>query len=102
MLSALLRYGDAALPIGFAIVHKDLHFCDLKTKAEIRKAAKTKNEHFREITRKAVLNEVKFEHILADNWFGSKANREFVHRELKKKFIFGLKNKRLVAFSEEE
>jgi len=102
LLSCLARYGDLALPIGFEIVHKDLYFCDLKTKKEVRRASITKNEYFRQLTRQAQRNEVKFDYILADNWFGAKENMEFIHYELTKMFIFGLKANRLVALSEEE
>ena len=102
ILSCLVRYDDLALPIGLEAVHKDLHFCDLKTRKEVRKASRTKNEYFRQLTWQACQNQVKFEYILADNWFGAKSNMEFIHYELKKKFIFGLKACRLVAFSETE
>ena len=50
----------------------------------------------------AVLNQVKFKHILADSWFGSKKNMEFIQKDLGKKFIIGLKSNRLIAFSEKE
>jgi hypothetical protein len=102
ILSCLLRYGDLALPIGFEVVLKDLYFCDLKTRKEKRKASVTKNEYFRSLTRQALLNQVKFDYILADNWFGAKANMEFIHSDLQKKFIFGLKANRLVSLSDEE
>ena len=39
-----------------------------------------------------------FEHILADNWFGSKENMEFIDK-LEKKFIIGVKSNRTVALS---
>lgn len=102
ILSCLARYGDLALPIGIEVVRKDLHFCSLKTRKEVRRASVTKNEYFRHITKQAQLNQVKFDYILADNWFGAKENMEFIHYELQKKFIFGLKANRLVALSEEE
>ena len=47
-------------------------------------------------------NKVKFEYVLADTWFGAKKNMEFVHYEMKKKFIFGVKANRLIALSEED
>ena len=50
----------------------------------------------------SVNNGLKFEYVLADNWFGSKKNMEFIHNELGKKFIIGMKNNRLIAFSDEE
>jgi hypothetical protein len=82
-----VRYGDLALPIGFEVVHKDIHFCDLKTKKERRRDSVTKNEYFRQLTRQALMNQVKFEYILSDNWFGAKDNMESIHKYLKKKFI---------------
>jgi len=102
ILSCLVRYGDLSLPIGLEVVHKDVRFCDLKTKKEKRKASVTKNEYFQQLTKQALMNQVKFEYILSDNWFGAKDNLEFIHNELKKKFIIGLKTNRLVALSDEE
>jgi IS4 transposase len=57
---------------------------------------------FRSVIAQAVANNVKFEYILADIWFGAKKNMEFVHYDMKKKFIFGIKANRLIALSEEE
>ena len=34
ILSGLIRYGDLALPIGYEVIKKDLHFCDIKTKKD--------------------------------------------------------------------
>ena len=102
ILSCLVRYGDLSLPIGLEVVHKDVQFCDLKTKKERRKASVTKNEYFRQLTKQALMNQVKFEYVLSDNWFGAKDNLEFIHNELKRKFIIGMKTNRLVALSDEE
>ncbi len=101
LLSCLVRYGDWAVPIGYEVIHKDLYCCDIKTKKTVRKASVTKNEHFRNLVQQACNNQVKFEYVLADNWFGSKDNMEYIHYELGKKYIFGLKANRLVALSEE-
>jgi len=60
------------------------------------------NQVFRSIIAQVKTNQVKFEYILADIWFGAKKNMEFVHYDMKKKFIFGIKNNRLIAFSEED
>lgn len=102
LLSCLVRYGDIALPIAVEAIRKDIHFCDIKTKQEKRQSSITKNELFREIIKQAVTNDVKFDYVLADNWFGAKKNMEFVHYEVKKKFVIGIKSNRLVALSEEE
>jgi len=98
LLSCLVRYGDVALPIGYEIVKKDILFSDIKTRKQKRKAGITKNEMFRSLIQQAVNNSVLFEYVLADNWFGSKANMAFV-REIKKSFIFGIKSNRCVAMT---
>ena len=99
ILSCLARYGDKSLPIAFEAIHKDLFYCDINTKKVIRRSTKTKNEMLRSIIQQAVTNQIKFDYILADNWFGAKKNMEFIHFDLKKKFIFGIKSNRLVKIS---
>jgi hypothetical protein len=102
LLSCLVRYEDTALPIAFTAVCKDVHFCDLKTKTEKRQSSITKNQLFRKMIQQAIDNQVKFDYVLADNWFGAKDNMEFIHYEKQKKFIFGIKANRLIALSFEE
>ena len=100
LLSCLVRYADFSLPIAFEAIRKDLYFCDLEDRKEKRRSSVTKNELFRDMLKQAIKNQVKFEYVLADNWFGAKKNMEFIHFDLKKKFIFGVKANRLVALSE--
>ena len=102
LMSCLVRYGDVALPIACEAISKDMLFCDIATKKEKRRASISKNEMFRSIINQAVTNEVMFDYVLADNWFGSKKNMEFIEYEMKKKFIIGIKANRLIACSEEE
>jgi len=102
LLSCLARYGDVAFPIAYEIVRKDVLFCDVATKKVKRQSSISKNEMFRSVIAQAITNNVKFEYILADIWFGAKKNMEFVHYDMKKKFIFGIKANRLIALSEEE
>ncbi|MFZ0564939.1 MAG: transposase [Chlamydiales bacterium] len=102
ILSCLVRYEDIAFPISFEAVCKDLHFCDLKTKEEKRQSSITKNQMFRDLVKKANENQVLFDYVLADNWFGAKDNMGFIHYDIQKKFIFGIKANRLIAFSNEE
>jgi hypothetical protein len=102
LLSCLARYGDVAFPIGYELVHKDVLFCDVATKKIKRQSSISKNQMFRSVIAQAIINNVKFEYILADIWFGAKKNMEFVHYDIEKKFIFGAKSNRLIALSEEE
>ena len=98
ILSCLVSYNDAVLPFGYEIVHKDVSFSDIKTRKAKRKASTSKNEHFRNLIQQSIDNKVLFDHVLADNWFGSKENMKFIHG-LGKKFIVGVKSNRTVALS---
>lgn len=100
LLTAMVRYGDISLPIGYEVIEKDLAYCDLVSKREKRKASISKNEHFRSLIRQAVQNAVKFKHVLADSWFASKENMRYLHQDLGKLFIFGIKANRSVAMTE--
>lgn len=102
LLSCLARYGGVAFPIAYELVRKDVFFCDVATKKVKRQSSISKNEMFRSVIAQTITNNVKFEYILADIWFGAKKNMEFVHYDMKKKFIFGIKANRLIALSEEE
>jgi hypothetical protein len=102
LLSCLIRYGDTAFPIAFEPVRKDVLFCDVATKKLKRQSSVSKNEMFRSMIGQAVANGVLFDYILSDNWFGAKKNMEFIHYDMNKKFIIGIKSNRLIAVSEEE
>lgn len=98
ILSCLVSYNDVVLPFGYEIIHKDVKFSDIETGRLKRKSSTSKNEHFRNLIQQSVYNKVMFEHVLADNWFGSKENMEFIDK-LGKKFIIGIKSNRTVALS---
>jgi len=102
LLSCLVRYGDIALPIAYEPIHKDVLFCDVTTKKIKRQSSINKNQIFQSLIAQAMTNKVKFEYILSDTWFGAKKNMEFIHHEMKKKFIFGIKANRLIALSEKD
>lgn len=46
-----------------------------------------KKEMFGGLIQQAVNNHVLFDYVLADSWFGSKANMAFIHEHLEKCFI---------------
>lgn len=102
ILSSMIRYDDFSVPVGYEVIKKDITFCDIKTRKERRKSATTKNELFRKLIELAVSNNVLFEFVLADNWFGSKANMAYIHNDLQKSFIIGIKSNRTLALSEDD
>ena len=102
ILSCLVRYDDFSVPVGYEVIKKDIVFCDVKTKKQRRKSTTTKNELFRELIALAAKNKVLFEFVLADNWFGAKANMAYIHNALQKSFIIGIKSNRTLALSEDD
>jgi len=97
ILSALIRYGDVALPIDYQLVTKSTSYVDKHGKTKY-KSDVNKNEAARDFIATAKRNQVKFEYVLADIWFSSSENMEYIHKE-GKKFIFGCKTNRLVRFN---
>lgn len=98
ILSCLVSYENIVLPFGYEIIHKDIRFSDIETRKVKRKSSIGKNQHFRNLIQRSIDNKVLFDYILADNWFGSKENMEFIE-SLGKKFIIGVKSNRTVALS---
>ena len=74
LLSCIVQYDDVSIPIGYEIIHKDVSYSEIETKKVKRKSSITKNEHFRNLLRRAYNNKVFFEPVLADNWFRAKEN----------------------------
>ena len=72
---------------------------DKKKQKEVRKSAKTKNEHRREMLKACVRNQIKFRHVLADIWYGSAENMRYIATDLKRFFLVPLKTNRKVALS---
>ena len=102
LLTCLVRYGDRALPITYDIVAKDQAYVEPKTGKQKKRSTISKNERFRSLIKQAVKNQVKFDYIIADSWFSSKENMQYIDQKLGKKFIFALKTNRLVAVANED
>ncbi len=47
-------------------------------------------------------NKLKWRYALADSWFSSAENMQYIHSILEKYFIFALKSNRLVALTKED
>lgn len=102
LLSCMVRYDDVCLPVGYEVIKKDIKYVDPETQRNRRKSSITKNQLFRQLIDQAHKNDVLFDYVLADNWFGSKANMSFLTDTLKKSFIIGIKSNRTLALSEND
>jgi hypothetical protein len=97
LLSCLVLYGDVRFPVGYEVVRKDIEYCEIATRKTKRAASVSKNEHFRKLIGQCHKNQVKFKYVLADNWFGSAENLSYIHSDMKKQFVIGVKSNRTVA-----
>jgi hypothetical protein len=98
ILNCLYANERGTVPVGCAVVTKDLLFTDPDTEKLKRKSSITKNGQARELIGAAVQNQIKFRYCLADSWFASQDTMEFVVKR-GKHFIFALKSSRLFASS---
>lgn len=99
-LNLLYHNELGTVPLGFEIIEKDLHFTDPDTDKLQRKSSVTKNEQARSLVGIVIQNQVKFRYCLADSWFSSKENMEFITSK-GKHFIFALKSNRTFASSKD-
>jgi len=101
MVSCMLNQDNINLPIGYEIVKKDSEYRDKKTNKLKKRSQETKNQKFRRLLDHARRNATKYDYVLADSWFGSKENMDYIHYNLGKKFILGLKSNRLICTEKE-
>ncbi len=100
ILNCLYHNDQGTVPIGFDIVTKDVITLDEKTGKHKRTSSITKNEMERKLIGSAVSNAIVFGYCLADSWFSSQENMEFVVSK-GKHFIFAIKSNRTMALSRE-
>ena len=99
MVNVLYQTEQIRLPVNYTLVEKELWVWDKKKQKEVRKSAKTKNEHMREMLKVCVQNEIKFRYVLAHIWYGSAENMSYIAQDLERFFLLPLKTNRKVAVS---
>lgn len=97
IISAMYYSNGFRIPVTFDLVRKTKTVIDKKTKKE-----KTKNEHYREMLKVCVKNNIKFKYVLNDVWYASSENMMLVKEELKKDVIMPIKTNRKIALSEKD
>ena len=102
ILNCLYNSDKVNIPIAYEIINKDILVTDIKGGETRRKSKFTKNELMRKMLRVCERNQVKYKYVLADNWFSSKENMNFIKVDLNKDFIMGLKSNRTAALSMED
>jgi len=98
-VSALYHANELSLPVGFSLIAKTDFYIDKKDGKQKRRSPKTKNEHYQELLRQAVRNQIPFQYVLNDVWYASADNMKFIKHDLQKDFIMPIKRNRKVARS---
>jgi hypothetical protein len=98
-VSALYHASGMSLPVGFSLIAKTEYSIDQKDGKQKRRSPKTKNEHYQELLRQAVRNQIPFQYVMNDVWYASADNMKFIKKDLKKDFIMPIKTNRKVARS---
>jgi hypothetical protein len=101
-VTLLYSSNKGSVPIGFEVVVKDTEALNKKTGKMRPKASVSKHQHFRNLVWHALLNGVKFKHVLADIWFCSAENLIFIKYTCHQEAIMAVKGNRMVALSEED
>jgi hypothetical protein len=98
-VSALYHASELSLPVGFSLIAKTELYIDKKDGKSKRRSPKTKNEHYQDMLRQVVRNQIPFRYVLNDIWYASADNMKFIKHDLKKDFIMPIKSNRKVALS---
>jgi hypothetical protein len=98
-ITAMYHVAEVSLPVSYQLVEKTDFYIDKKTGKEKRRSAVSKNEHYQQLLKQAVKNQLPFRYVLNDVWFASAKNMMFVKHELKREFVMPLKTNRKVALS---
>lgn len=97
-LSCLFYSSDISLPIGVEFVEKGLRHTDSKGRCK-RQSLVSKQELFRHLVGQANANLAQIDYVLADSWFCSAENMQFVKQNCETDFIMPMKANRKVALS---
>ena len=101
LLNCVYHAEGVSLPVSYEIVRKPIVFRDESSGRQKRRSEVSKNELMRRMLRVCGNNALRYRYVLADSWFSSKENMEFIRDELKKHFIMALKSNRTATLSYE-
>lgn len=100
-LSLLYYNQNVSLPIGVTLIEKTIAQTDAKSGKTKYVSEKSKNEYLRDML-KIAHRQVKYRYVLADSWFSSAENFNFITHELKRHFIMAIESSRTVALNEQD
>lgn len=94
LLSALYYSNGVSLPVSLHFVQKTERVPDQKTGKDKWASSISKNEVMRQMIQSSISRQIPFRYVLADTWYSSDENMEFIKLKAKKDFIIPLKDNR--------
>ena len=101
LLSCVYHSDGVSLPVAYEIIRKPIVFTDKDSGRQKRRSEVSKNELMRRMLRVCENNGLEYRYVLADSWFSSKENMNYIHRKLKRHFIIAFKSDRTATLSYE-
>lgn len=106
ILSAIVVYSHdnqepINIPAAFRIVIKDEEYINDKGETK-RRSTVSKHELAQEMIGETIIHCIKYKYICADTWYFFKDTVNYIHKNCRKLFIFGVESNRLVALSKED
>ena len=102
LLNCVYHAGAVSLPVTYELITKPILYTDVKTRRVKRMSLVTKNDLMRDMLSVCKRNRIKYRYVLADSWFSSKENLQFIRNSINKHFVIALKSNRTVALSYED
>ena len=102
LLNCVYHADGVSLPVSYEIIRKPIEFTDKDTGRPKRRSEVTKNELMLGMLRECENNGLKYRYVLADSWFSSKENMNFIRGELDRHFVIAIKSNGTVALRYEE
>lgn len=100
-LTSLYHSNNVSVPVGYSLITKPNIVTNPKTCKKRRVSTVSKHTLFQRLITQAICNQLTFKYILADSWFCSTENINFIaQRNLS--FIFPIKSNRKVYLSESD
>jgi hypothetical protein len=100
-MTALYHSEGVSVPVGYSLITKPKVIKDKKKGKDKRVSEVSKHSLFQQLITQAVSNKLTFKYILADSWFSSTENINFIAQK-NLSFIFPLKANRRVYLSESD
>lgn len=101
ILTCMFENNGQRIPVGYETIEKTVYYQDKKTGKTKRKSQETKNEKFRRLVYQAHKNKVPFKYVLADSWYCSRENINFIN-SLGKNFVIAIESNRLISLNNQE